>query len=369
MMQEDDCHNFREVRFLKQQLESFVQEKHSLAVTIKALQAENADQARRLNNLKEVNERMKRIYDRKETELCELMRTYKTKKGIKAGEKRELLEKLAEAQLEAEDQQHRIEALELLKRKLLEENEKLKAEVETTKANDMTEQLKAQYASLERSFEALKHESTALRAQCEHLKTENAQMAQKACESAKSVDFCAKLQLHKYFKGEIIDGLKSGLCEERDNNLSFKGVYVDGKRCGKGKLVADNITLTGTFDAGTLHGKGELLDCTTDKRMKGEFAHGQFAGTSFSIGRVRYNGCIVDNKAHGRGYFEFVDGFVFEGEFLNDEARENVPGVVYRPETGEEWSACFVGGVLRVDDLGVFSIDYASGLLKKVVIN
>ena len=150
-----------------------------------------------------------------------------------------------------------------------------------------------------------------------------------------------KFSLRKkaYYKGEFMDGEKSGKGEEDSNEGYFVGNYYHDKKNGKGKmkykLSGDEYEgdykndlfdgqghyiwkmtgqqYTGDYKAGMMHGKG-LFEYSEGEYYKGDFVNGKKEGEGeLHMGNGRsYIGPFVNGRPNGIGIFD--NGINFKGE-------------------------------------------------------
>lgn len=361
---------FREIKYLNRQLDMAEKDNKNYSTSLIRYQKELGDHLRVISQLNETNNQLKTLYNLKEKEFFDFMRDFKAKEAMFNAERRVLQENDAILQEQIDKQRKLIEAVEESNQNLNDENTRLKNEIKTDrKDNEMSNlELNKRLKTLEAENAQLIQINAQLNLNIDNLKSENSFLTDRFTKCQKSMIFCENLDLKSFFKGEIVNGLKNGICEEKDLNYHFIGTYDKGRKVGQCTLIENNVELNGNIENDCLNGEGQLKDLNTNKIMKGRFRNGQFTGNTLQIGKVKYNGSIKDNMANGNGYFEFTNDFFFEGRFSDDNPDDKHSGTVTRPCTGDEWSAEVVDGYISVQGLGFFVIDYTSGELKRVSI-
>ena len=349
----------------------FNEEKKMHTEAMVALQAQLEDQKKVVSQLSETNSQLKALYNNKEREVFDFMNDFKDKEAKFNEEKKMLAAEIEMMQEQTGNQRTVIEALEELKRSLNTDNTRLRDEIKTLKSEHEKEVSECHRQIEQKDFiiAQLKENNMNLGLDVERLKAESDTLKSRLDESQKSVDFVERLQLRDYFKGEIVNGLKHGDCEERSEAYHFAGKYDHGTKHGLCTLVQGDVELRGNFENDQLHGEGTYKDLKSQKVLQGTFNEGSFTGSSFTIGKVTYNGQIKDNKANGSGYFDFTNDFIYEGKFEDDKPAINSTGLVLIPSTGEELSVEVADEYLLVEGLGVYTIDYESGELKTIADN
>ena len=106
------------------------------------------------------------------------------------------------------------------------------------------------------------------------------------------------LKKRAIYKGDFIDGEKSGKGEEDSNEGNFLGNFYHDKKNGKGKMI---YKLTGDIYEGDY--KNDLFDGKGNYIWK---ATGQ-----------KYSGDYKNGLMHGNGLLEYSEGEYYKGEFVN----------------------------------------------------
>ena len=132
------------------------------------------------------------------------------------------------------------------------------------------------------------------------------------------------------YKGELLDGDKSGKGEEDSNEGYFVGNFYHDKKNGKGKMI---YKLTGDAYEGDY--KNDLFD------GKGHYiwkASGQ-----------QYDGDYKNWLMHGKGLFEYSEGEYYRGDFVN--GKKEGEGELHMGN-GRSYIGPFTIG--RPDRIGIF---------------
>ena len=151
------------------------------------------------------------------------------------------------------------------------------------------------------------------------------------------------------YKGELIDGEKSGKGEEDSNEGTFVGNFYHDKKNGKGKMIyklsgdiyegdykndlfngkghyiwkLSGQEYTGDYMNGVMHGKG-LLEWSNGEFYRGDFVNGKKEGEGelhMGNGRI-YIGPFVNGRPHGIGIFD--NGINFRGEMEFIDGKMNI---------------------------------------------
>ena len=198
------------------------------------------------------------------------------------------------------------------------------------------------------------------------LEKENKIIREEQEKNQDSLKQCQELISLDYFKGELVKGKKNGICSEKKQDYEFKGNFKDNIKSGKGKLIIGDIEQEGEFKDNKLNGKGLHINKKSNTRIEGEFKEGIFVGDELRIGKVIYNGHIVDNKMSGKGYFQFSNKLAFEGSFEDDKIVDATEGIVFNITEGIEKVVNVVGDFLYTEDLKEkFNINFETGELEK----
>lgn len=137
-----------------------------------------------------------------------------------------------------------------------------------------------------------------------------------------SNNFLYEIKDLTYFKGTLVNYVKTGHCEEITNGEYFCGTYDKGKREGDGLLQTENWDYRGSFISGKLNGKGSKVFSNSSKILEGEFFDNFFMSKEMKFKSCTYIGDIERDMMNGEGTLEFKNGFNFTGKFVNDEIFE-----------------------------------------------
>lgn len=144
-----------------------------------------------------------------------------------------------------------------------------------------------------------------------------------------------------YFKGEVVKGQKSGNCVYKTADVHREGFFKDDK----------------------LNGEGILTYLYPKKILKGNFIDDIYTGNTIRFNNITYKGGVINNKMSGKGYLEFNNGLTFEGEFLSDKILEQSKGIVFNIKTGKEVKVKTINDVLKGDKGERFFADFVNGKL------
>ena len=137
------------------------------------------------------------------------------------------------------------------------------------------------------------------------------------------------LRKRAVYKGEFMDGEKSGKGEEDSNEGFFEGNYYHDKKNGKGKMI---YKLTGDIYEGDykndlFDGQGHYIWKITGQQYTGDYKEGLMHGKGlfeYSEGEY-YKGDFVNGKKEGQGELHMGNGRVYIGPFVN--GRPNGVGI------------------------------------------
>ena len=158
------------------------------------------------------------------------------------------------------------------------------------------------------------------------------------------------------YRGEFLDGEKSGKGEEESSEGKFVGNFYHDKKNGKGKMIFKNSgdvyegdykndlfdgqghyiwkltgqEYTGEYKNGLMHGKG-LLEWNEGEFYRGEFVNGKKEGEGeLHMGNGRsYIGPFVNGRPNGIGIFDNGINFKGEMEFIDGKMNINYLKRVY----------------------------------------
>jgi len=135
-----------------------------------------------------------------------------------------------------------------------------------------------------------------------------------------------------FYKGIVIDGFREGEGSmEYTDGRFYEGKWKQNNWDGRGKLtLVDKTTYEGEFNEGKINGTGSIVYGSPN------------ADDRNSI--VRYAGDFVGDKPNGTGKGVFVDGFEFQGEFLDGLAHGK--GTLSYPDGGGSVEGTFANGDL-----------------------
>ena len=123
------------------------------------------------------------------------------------------------------------------------------------------------------------------------------------------------------YKGEFIDGEKSGKGEEDSNEGKFVGNFYHDKKNGKGKMfykISGDI-YEGDYKNDLFDGQGHYIWKLTGQEYTGEYKNGQMHGKGlyeWSEGEF-YKGNFVNGKKEGEGELHWGNGRSYIGQFSN----------------------------------------------------
>ena len=138
------------------------------------------------------------------------------------------------------------------------------------------------------------------------------------------------LRKRAYYKGEFMDGEKSGKGEEDSNEGYFVGNYYHDKKNGKGKM---KYKLSGD-------------------EYEGDYKNDLFDGQGHYIWKMtgqQYTGDYKGGIMHGKGVFEYSEGEYYKGDFVN--GKKEGEGELHMGN-GRSYIGPFVNG--RPDGIGIF---------------
>ena len=149
----------------------------------------------------------------------------------------------------------------------------------------------------------------------------------------------------------------------------FKGQMTNGKKEGVCIYQTSKLLLDGNFVNDLLQGQATSTDFETLKIIKGNlWKEGVFYGNELFVGTVKYKGPIVNNHMHGRGYFEFINGFNLEATFQNDEISSNKNTILIDLNDGEEVNVKLANDktTLMANNGKKWTIDFKGGNILKL---
>lgn len=174
-------------------------------------------------------------------------------------------------------------------------------------------------------------------------------------------------RIFKSFRGELQEGLKTGLVREEtyDGEL-FEGQYKKGKRNGQGFLKTQLYSFEGNFR----NDRPQLYS--------GVVIHFDPDGTQFEKqfkDILNYLGEFRGRTIHGRGTIYFRNGGFFEGEFVEDEINGAILGTLTLEREDESITrheCCY--GYFQAQNVGrfttltqSFSCDFKTGELVRTI--
>ena len=129
------------------------------------------------------------------------------------------------------------------------------------------------------------------------------------------------LRKKAYYKGEFMDGEKSGKGEEDSNEGYFVGSYYHDKKNGKGKMIykLSGDEYEGDYKNDLFDGKGHYIWKTTGQQYTGDYKNGMMHGKGvfeYSEGEY-YKGDFVNGKKEGEGELHMGNGRSYIGPFVN----------------------------------------------------
>ena len=131
------------------------------------------------------------------------------------------------------------------------------------------------------------------------------------------------------YKGELLDGDKSGKGEEDSNEGYFVGNFYHDKKNGKGKMIykLTGDGYEGDYKNDLFDGKGHYIWKETGQQYDGDYKNGLMHGKGlfeYSEGEY-YRGDFVNGKKEGEGELHMGNGRSFIGPFVN--GRPNGVGI------------------------------------------
>jgi hypothetical protein len=131
------------------------------------------------------------------------------------------------------------------------------------------------------------------------------------------------------YKGELLDGDKSGKGEEDSNEGYFVGNFYHDKKNGKGKMIykLTGDEYEGDYKNDLFDGKGHYIWKETGQQYDGDYKNGLMHGKGlfeYSEGEY-YRGDFVNGKKEGEGELHMGNGRSFIGPFVN--GRPNGVGI------------------------------------------
>ena len=146
------------------------------------------------------------------------------------------------------------------------------------------------------------------------------------------------------FIGTMVNGEKNGkgllhgtYGKDRENINIYNGDFVDNLQEGDGVLNHyDGRVYTGKFSTGVYHGKGKLVfPKENGKWFDGEWKYGHMSEGKFSWkdGKTYDGDFNTDDQKHGKGEYDFGDGVIWCGQFVNDK-----PAGIGDQYTNGEWT-------------------------------
>ena len=123
------------------------------------------------------------------------------------------------------------------------------------------------------------------------------------------------------YKGEFIDGEKSGKGEEDSSEGKFVGNFYHDKKNGKGKMIFKNSgdIYEGDYKNDLFDGEGHYIWKMTGQEYTGEYKNGLMHGKGlyeWNEGEF-YRGNFVNGKKEGEGELHMGNGRVYIGPFVN----------------------------------------------------
>ena len=137
------------------------------------------------------------------------------------------------------------------------------------------------------------------------------------------------LRKRAVYKGEFMDGEKSGKGEEDSNEGSFVGNFYHDKKNGKGKMIykLSGDIYEGDYKNDLFDGQGHYIWKTSGQQYTGDYKNGLMEGKGlfeYSEGEY-YKGDFVNGKKEGQGELHMGNGRSYVGPFVN--GRPNGIGV------------------------------------------
>ena len=123
------------------------------------------------------------------------------------------------------------------------------------------------------------------------------------------------------YKGELIDGEKSGKGEEDSSEGKFVGSFYHDKKNGKGKMMykISGDIYEGDYKNDLFDGQGHYIWKMTGQEYTGEYKNGLMHGKGlyeWSEGEF-YRGNFVNGKKEGEGELHMGNGRSYIGPFVN----------------------------------------------------
>ena len=123
------------------------------------------------------------------------------------------------------------------------------------------------------------------------------------------------------YKGEFIDGEKSGKGEEDSSEGKFVGNFYHDKKNGKGKMIfkSSGDIYEGDYKNDLFDGEGHYIWKMTGQEYTGEYKNGLMHGKGlyeWNEGEF-YRGNFVNGKKEGEGELHMGNGRVYIGPFVN----------------------------------------------------
>ena len=124
-----------------------------------------------------------------------------------------------------------------------------------------------------------------------------------------------------FYKGEFVDGEKSGKGEEDSNEGKFIGNFYHDKKNGKGKMIykISGDIYEGDYKNDLFDGEGHYIWKMTGQEYTGEYKNGLMHGKGlyeWSEGEF-YRGSFVNGKKEGEGELHMGNGRSYIGPFVN----------------------------------------------------
>ena len=152
------------------------------------------------------------------------------------------------------------------------------------------------------------------------------------------------------YRGELMDGEKSGKGEEESNEGTFVGNFYHDKKNGKGKMVykLSGDIYEGDYKNDLFDGKGHYIWKTTGQEYTGDYKSGVMHGKGLFewSGGEFYKGDFVNGKKEGEGELHMGNGRSYIGPFTN--GRPNGIGIF---DNGENFKGEmeFVDGKMNIN--------------------
>ena len=152
------------------------------------------------------------------------------------------------------------------------------------------------------------------------------------------------------YKGELLDGEKSGNGEEDSNEGTFVGKFYHDKKNGKGKMIykLSGDIYEGDYKNGLFDGKGHYIWKNTGQEYTGDYKNGVMHGKGLLewSGGEFYKGDFVNGKKEGEGELHMGNGRCYIGPFTN--GRPNGIGIF---DNGENFKGEmeFIDGKMNIN--------------------